>query len=377
MVSVPISYLVIVIVSFCFGVALLLLALIKNKKELHYLYPVFLLNVHLIAIPLAYLNFDISWSVWITGPFKITIIPLLFLYIKKHFEHDKRLKRKELLHFLPTLLNTLFTIPIAYFHASDVVNHGNFDTQEAMQTIWDGNFYYILTSVTGRSIIFLQSVFYFFRLFPIIKKCIQYQKNQTSYQNANYILWTKLLSYVFIIWAMFDGAAIFGAYSISWLLITITAIRFIIMIFTFLYAVLYINEKSLILPNQEDLIEFDQKQLENKSDEQMDWITEFKKRELYLQPDLNLQTLSEILKIPKYKITQLSQRAGYNNFYTFVNTHRIEKSKLLLMNKPKNYVIESIIENSGFKSRSTFFRVFKEITGETPGHFINNISGRN
>lgn len=61
-----------------------------------------------------------------------------------------------------------------------------------------------------------------------------------------------------------------------------------------------------------------------------------------------------------------------SSFYSFVNFYRVEKSKVLLKLIPDTYVIESIIEESGFNSRSTFFRVFKEFTGETPGHFLQN-----
>lgn len=93
---------------------------------------------------------------------------------------------------------------------------------------------------------------------------------------------------------------------------------------------------------------------------------------MYLDPELTLQKASTILGILKYKLSLLIQDDGYSNFYSFVNFFRVEKSKLLLKKMPDTHVIESIAKKSGFNSRSTYFRVFKEFAGETPGDFLQN-----
>lgn len=365
--TIPFFYSLLAVLNFCFGIVLLLLSILKTKRDLLYLVPVFLLRIiYLIPPAIVIYNIDITWSVWTTGPVRVTIVPLMFLYIKKKFDSNKSIQKADLLHFIPTLIDLLITIPIAALHANEVINHGGFNMKEAMQTIWDGNTYYSILAITGRAIIFLQCIFYFFKLIPIIRKCINYQKSQFSFQNIEYIKWTKILVYVFIVWGIFDGVAIFGAYSIPAILIPMSIIRVIISFYTFIYAILYLDEQSLMIPSAIDIEELNEQK--NETDE--DWIISFCKLELFLDVNLSLQKTSEMLNIPKYKLTQLIKDAGYDSFYSFVNHFRIKKSKELLLAKPENYVIESIIEQSGFKSRSTFFRVFKEMTHETPGVFI-------
>jgi AraC-like DNA-binding protein len=58
------------------------------------------------------------------------------------------------------------------------------------------------------------------------------------------------------------------------------------------------------------------------------------------------------------------------NFYQFVNEYRVEAVKKMLANpRRKNISIEAIGFDCGFNSKSTFFSVFKSITGMTPAQF--------
>ncbi|WP_073170660.1 helix-turn-helix domain-containing protein [Tangfeifania diversioriginum] len=101
-------------------------------------------------------------------------------------------------------------------------------------------------------------------------------------------------------------------------------------------------------------------------------IDEFKENEYYLDPDISLQELAGKLNISKHKLSKIIKDEGYDNFYVLINHFRIQKSKILLSKMPNNHVIESVVTESGFKSRSTFYRVFKDSTGLTPKEYICN-----
>jgi len=43
-----------------------------------------------------------------------------------------------------------------------------------------------------------------------------------------------------------------------------------------------------------------------------------------------------------------------------------------------NITIDGIAQMAGFSSRSSFYSAFKEVTGETPSHFLNsNVKNNN
>jgi AraC-like DNA-binding protein len=92
----------------------------------------------------------------------------------------------------------------------------------------------------------------------------------------------------------------------------------------------------------------------------------FQKEKPYLNPDLNMTLLSETLKIPKHHLTEVLNGKLGKNFFQFVNEYRIEAVKKELSNPRNPYSIEAIGYECGFNSKSTFFSVFKNITGQTP-----------
>lgn len=57
------------------------------------------------------------------------------------------------------------------------------------------------------------------------------------------------------------------------------------------------------------------------------------------------------------------------NFFQFVNSYRIEAVKKILLEPKLKYSIEAIGYECGFNSKSSFYTVFKNLTGETPVAF--------
>lgn len=53
---------------------------------------------------------------------------------------------------------------------------------------------------------------------------------------------------------------------------------------------------------------------------------------------------------------------------------RVEEAKRQLLNlDASGYNIDSIFAECGFRSRSTFFLVFKKITGKTPATWLSDV----
>ena len=101
-----------------------------------------------------------------------------------------------------------------------------------------------------------------------------------------------------------------------------------------------------------------------------DLVNFFETGKPYLNPDLNMSFLSGHLDIPKHHLTEVLNTEIGKNFFTFVNEYRVEAVKKLLAEKGHLYSIESIGFDCGFSSKSSFFTVFKKMTGLTPMQYM-------
>ena len=98
-------------------------------------------------------------------------------------------------------------------------------------------------------------------------------------------------------------------------------------------------------------------------------IAYFEKDNPYLNPDLNMTFLSQKLKVQKHYLTEVLNKHIGKNFFQFVNEYRVVEVKKQLSDQNNPYSIEAIGYECGFNSKSTFFSVFKNITGQTPKEY--------
>ena len=92
---------------------------------------------------------------------------------------------------------------------------------------------------------------------------------------------------------------------------------------------------------------------------------------LYADSELSLRALSDKTGVTKNHISEtLSQHLGVN-FFDFVNHHRAEAAKRLLVESDRN-ILEISLE-VGFNSRSTFNAAFKKHVGQAPSVYRQNV----
>ena len=91
---------------------------------------------------------------------------------------------------------------------------------------------------------------------------------------------------------------------------------------------------------------------------------------LFLNPTVQLKDVAQVLHLSEGYISQLINRHSGLNFNEYVNSFRIEEAKRLLHHKDYvHYTIMAIGLESGFNSRSSFYRAFKHYVGQTPKEF--------
>ncbi|MFX1399549.1 MAG: helix-turn-helix domain-containing protein [Promethearchaeota archaeon] len=92
----------------------------------------------------------------------------------------------------------------------------------------------------------------------------------------------------------------------------------------------------------------------------------------YLNPDLDLLKLSEMIDMNSKIVSQIINTDLEMNFYEFINKYRVEEFKHRLRNRDSDkFSLMGIAYDCGFNSKSTFNHVFKKITGQTPSEYKN------
>lgn len=95
------------------------------------------------------------------------------------------------------------------------------------------------------------------------------------------------------------------------------------------------------------------------------------KERIYLDPELTLDSLADMTNIfPAQRISQIIRKYSSGNFNTLINGYRTEHMKNILNEKKhKDKSILEIAFEAGFNSKATYNRVFRQITGMTPGEY--------
>ena len=96
----------------------------------------------------------------------------------------------------------------------------------------------------------------------------------------------------------------------------------------------------------------------------------FENRTLFLEPKLQLQEVADLLNITTHNLSQTINSITGKPFYDFVNGYRVKHlQKLLADPSKKKFTILALGMDSGFNSKASLNRIFKEETGLSPKEY--------
>ena len=350
---------------------LVLLFLKRNEKRDSKYIALFLLLLSLGIINETYGDFyDVEFHFLYPFKFFLLLPNLIFLHINSKIIGANS-RKKVVLNFLPGILEFVTLCFILLFAKLNFI-----DSESDFLYYFDESYNYLTVGYT----IFMQIL--------ILKKLGVYNRNLFEFQSTihyKYLNWLKWVCVVIIVNELY--------YMLYYLLtddldlndqpyIIYAIIELSLIFYLGIGALLQVNLK-IDIPvlstnnlesenNKESFIEV------NKSKTHSLFIeieTFMKTQQPFLNPDLNLKSLSQIMNIPERQISNAINQNSEHNFYSYINHYRVDAVKIMFANnKQATYSIVGIGEAAGFNSKSSFYTNFKKATGISPSQYIKELS---
>jgi AraC-like DNA-binding protein len=299
---------------------------------------------------------------------------LFFLYSKSVLGV---LTRKDYLHLIPGVIDFLFSCLLFIY------------PNELAKEFYDKEKY----SFTLIFFVFILPVYYIIyasKSILIIKKYRDTIPKLYSINELNRLNWIKIICYVLIIANIFDAFTSFfvlkGSYALQAYLFSVI----ITCITTYWISIYGLNQRNLLLSLidnnkikvvdkivsdnhsvvrsevKKEQIQFD----ENDEQEYQKIVLFFNTTKIYKDKEINLFKIGDLLQMPYRDVSNLINNYGSKNFSQFLNEFRVNEAIVLLKNPDYDvFNLSGIANEVGFGSRSTFFSVFKSVTGKTPNDY--------
>ena len=302
--------------------------------------------------------FPISYSV------NTLLMPLLWLFTRRNFDLDPRFKPVQLLHFLPAIVCVVIVLSIPMRKRMESILH-----EVNGDETWIGDF--------NAAVITSQMIGYFVAIFIYLYRKKQYIKDNWS--DAEYMQkeWIPKLMILFA--ALF--VTVMTCYAIwprtdAWLIqiLNVMAMSFLVYNFIAHPTVPYIQGTSRMLVKDET-VGFqsipDEEQMRDICSQVKEYL---ETTNAFLRKDLSLSILSRETGIYQKLLSRSINEYLKQNFFELINEMRVgEAKRRLLLPENAGHTVDSLYEECGFRTRSTFFLAFKKVEGLSPAQWLNSV----
>lgn len=359
---------------------ILLLSRTWKKREANKILAITLLSFSLLFLTYACLYLKWDFLAAIVSPIGIiipfTLGPFIFQYIKTIYSSKIDFKK-----FLQSLLP--FLIAFIVYSIPQYVWGLSLENKTAV-------FKFISLLIPFLGILHL--AYYLFQSRRLLKRFRVLVKNNYANMSTLDLKWLSIWVWGFIIFLIID--------MISGLLLVIYPIHSALVYMNLFYLVLLIwyigyfgvNQVQVFLIEEVHLKSVKEKTSQEKiikpvtyfnceSSEFLELKSRleilFKEQELFKRQDLSLRGTADILDISDKKLSYLFNICLSSNFYEYVNSYRVDYfRKKMEEGAFEKLTLLAIAFDSGFNSKATFNRVFKQNVGITPKEFKKQLIKR-
>lgn len=293
--------------------------------------------------------------------------PLMLLYCSLFLSRIERLRWIHLLHFIPFLIHIVLLLPFYGLAAAEKAVLFAEDPLPAPEflVVW-------IQQVSG----FLYYLYVFLMLRRYRKNIKEYFSNTERLKltwlytltGMGLLIWTASILQISL-----QGIGVSLPYFMTIITgLIISCLVYVIGYFAMRYPAVFFTLQEM----SRQLREIKKRDVGSapnptKEEEDIRVLTAFVEKEKpYREWSLNLREFAGRAGIPAYRVTRVLKNHYNMNFFTYINTLRVEEMKHLLT-RPENRhrSILDISFDAGFHSKTTSNVAFKKVTGQTPGEF--------
>lgn len=307
-------------------------------------------------------------SIYIAITMNVLCFPFLWFFVRSQLDREFHFTPRRLLHLLPAIIS--LTVALFYYGP---MNPAEIATEREIIETGHEN----LPAVINDIFVFGQ----FFIYFPLMFRFVNRKKRYIleNYTDSDYVLLLWLPRYLWLFFVLFF--IVFIAYVVdprtdAWLIPILNTVG---MGYLSYCAVVHSSsasigrttdipvteEKTVIIPPM------DMEEMREVCERASDYAISSK---AYLRPDISLVVFSKEINIPQRTLSRSINGYLHRNFFEFINVMRVEEAKLRLLElDASGYNIDSIFAECGFRSRSTFFLVFRKTVGKTPASWLGEM----
>lgn len=329
------------------------------------------------------------WLYRLISPLSFCIGPLSFLYVRASLTQSYKLKKTDILFFIPALLYLLHRIPFILLNATEkrsVIENALRETKNIaaepegwLPIGWAA----IARILVGMAFILAQTKL----LNDWKKRMIAVpQIIENNWENIRWLNWltrVMLITYLVLLLEMF--LHLLGNFTLGFLIVFTIGLNI-------LFISIYLFSKPTILYGITGWIT--QQVAEHKEHEASNMLKEHKRTYIseeegkiiknaielhfaeqasFCKQGYSIRDLSLNIRVPVYQLSAFINQEYGKNFNELINDFRVEFLKIQMReNKEFNlYTIEAIGKMAGFNSRTSFISAIKKRTGKTPSEYFS------
>jgi len=301
------------------------------------------------------------WS-WLPLQFSLAIGPLIFFYVRLLLGHTRKLKPKDLWHFLPLLAEQAGLI--AEITESRRTGAATYNTA-AFAAISPALQLLALVSVLaylGLSIRLLRN--YHRRLQEQFSDAERYQYRWLQRLLTGFgVLW--------LLWAPFTAIDFF-AYQYGLGIASYYPLYLLLSAMTiWIGAEAFLRPEVILVEVPQSKPSFVPAQASAEVMRQLGWLeAQLAANLFYLNAGLTLRGLAEELEIHPNELSRIINTGTGKNFNDFINTYRVNDVMRKIQDPAYDHItLLGIAFDCGFNSKTTFNRTFKQLTGKSPAEY--------
>lgn len=296
--------------------------------------------------------------------------PLFYIYTKLMTKKEGHFSSKNLLHFLPALIVYLISMPVFISSGPEKI--------EFVSRMMNDNPPFIHKAINY--IIPFQGLIYTFFTVKIVLEYNDKIKNSFSNIDKINLNWLKHVAVsMIVIWSI-----VAVLYLVRSFVALIKGLEVILptSIAILIYSVGYrgLKQPEIFMPSdtlpplppQQASAKYQKSGLTDDSAEDIKQklLDTMLAAKPYLDSELTLVKLSEVTGISVHNLSEVINSKLKQSYFDFINSYRVEEFKTRLLDPANSsFSLIGIAYDSGFNSKTTFYKIFKKLTNMTPSEF--------